>query len=198
MAQVGLLQYLKEQQIEPDIVSGTSAGAVVGALHCAGYSPEDILQIFISTRLFNLKNFAFNKMGLIDSRKISAALKPYFLADNFEALNKPLYVAATDLNNAIGVAFSRGSLCKALAASSAYPAMFTPVKWKDALYADGGIINNYPLNLIHHLCQHHIGMSLHRSHPMLLKILSTPSMLWTEYFKFTALAVSMKPVIYLI
>lgn len=160
MAQVGLLQYLKEQHIEPDIVSGTSAGAMVGALYCGGYAPADILEIFISTRLFNLRNFAFNKMGLIDSRKISIALKPYFLEDSFEALSKPLHVAVTDLNHAVGVEFSTGRLCKALAASSAYPAMFTPVKWDDALYADGGIINNYPLNLIHHLCEHHIGMSL--------------------------------------
>ena len=46
MAQIGLLQYLAEQEIEPDIVAGASGGAVVGALHCAGYAPMDILDFF--------------------------------------------------------------------------------------------------------------------------------------------------------
>ncbi|MFK0572433.1 patatin-like phospholipase family protein [Endozoicomonas sp.] len=160
MAQVGLLQYLQEQAIEPDIISGASAGAMVGALYSAGYSPEEILEFFVSTRMFSLRNLSFNALGLIDSGKIAKHFQSYFPEDSFESLNKPLYVVATDLNRARQTVFNSGSLINALVASSAYPGMFTPVKWQDTVYADGGIINNYPSDLINDQCRHHIGMYL--------------------------------------
>ena len=82
MAQVGLLQYLEEQGVEPDVISGTSAGAIVGALHCAGHAPEVILDFFVSTRMFTLKNLSFNTLGLIDSGKIAREFQPYFPEDS--------------------------------------------------------------------------------------------------------------------
>ncbi|WP_067520298.1 patatin-like phospholipase family protein [Endozoicomonas ascidiicola] len=160
MAQIGLLQYLKEQGIAPDIVAGTSGGAMVGALYCAGYEPDEILEFFISTKMFSLRNLSFNSLGLIDSEKAAKNLAPYFREDRFEALKKPLHVVATDLNRAQQVVFNSGPLINALAASSAYPGMFTPLTWNNTVYADGGIINNYPADLINDQCRHHIGMYL--------------------------------------
>lgn len=160
VAQVGLLQYLKEQEIEPDIISGVSGGAIVGALHSAGYAPEKILGFFSSTRMFSFRNLSFNALGLIDSTKIAKKIQTYFPEDSFESLKKPLYVVATDLNKARQTVFNSGPLINALMASSAYPGMFTPVKWQGTVYADGGIINNYPSDLIHDQCRHHVGMYL--------------------------------------
>lgn len=160
MAQVGLLQYLKEQGVEPDVISATSGGAIIGALHCAGHAPEAMLDFFVSTRMFSLKHLSFNTLGLIDSGKIAKRFEPYFSEDSFESLHKPLYVVTTDLNRAQQVVFNSGPLIHALMASSAYPGMFTPVNWQGTVYADGGITNNYPSDLIHGLCRHHIGMYL--------------------------------------
>ncbi|KEI71093.1 patatin-like phospholipase family protein [Endozoicomonas elysicola] len=160
MAQIGLLQYLKEQELEPDIISGASGGAMVGALYSAGYAPEEILDFFVSTKMFSFRNLSFNALGLIDSGKIAKNFQPYFPEDSFESLSKPLYVVATDLNRARQVVFNSGPLINALTASSAYPGMFTPVTWHGTVYADGGIINNYPSDLIHDQCRHHIGMYL--------------------------------------
>ncbi len=160
MAQIGLLQYLKDQELEPDIISGASGGAMVGALYSAGYAPEEILDFFVSTKMFSFRNLSFNALGLIDSGKIAKNFQPYFPEDSFESLSKPLYVVATDLNRARQVVFNSGPLIKALTASSAYPGMFTPVTWHGTVYADGGIINNYPSDLIHDQCRHHIGMYL--------------------------------------
>ncbi len=160
MAQIGLLQYLKEQGVEPDVVSGTSGGATIGAMHCAGHAPETILDFFVSTRMFSLKNLSFNALGLIDSGKMAKNFEPYFPEDSFESLHKPLYVVATDLNRAQQVVFNSGPLIHALTASGAYPGMFTPVNWQDTVYVDGGITNNYPSDLIYHQCRHHIGMHL--------------------------------------
>lgn len=160
MAQIGLLQYLKEKELEPDIISGASGGAMVGALYSAGYAPEEILNFFVSTKMFSFRNLSFNALGLIDSGKIAKNFQPYFPDDSFESLSKPLYVVATDLNRARQVVFNSGPLINALTASSAYPGMFTPVTWHGTVYADGGIINNYPSDLIHDQCRHHIGMYL--------------------------------------
>lgn len=160
MAQIGLLQYLKEHGIQPDIISGASGGAMVGALHSAGYAPEEILDFFVSTRMFSFRNLSFNALGLIDSAKIAKNFQAYFPEDSFESLKKPLYVVATDLNRAQQTVFNSGPLINALTASSAYPGMFTPVKWQGTVYADGGIVNNYPSDLIHDQCRHHIGMHL--------------------------------------
>ncbi|MGB1271555.1 MAG: patatin-like phospholipase family protein [Endozoicomonas sp.] len=160
MAQIGLLQYLCEQGIEPNVISGVSGGAIVGALFASGHEPGKILEFFTSTRMFSLKNFSFTRLGLIDSDKISKQFIPWFSEDAFESLNIPLYVVATDLNRAAQTVFSSGPLVRALTASSAYPGMFTPVEWNGTVYADGGIINNYPSDLIHPLCRHHIGMYL--------------------------------------
>ena len=110
--------------------------------------------------MFSLRNLSFNSLGVIDSGKTAKHLSAYFSEDSFEALKKPLYVVATDLNRAEQAVFSRGPLINALAASSAYPGMFTPVFWNDTVYADGGIINNYPTDLINDECRHHIGMYL--------------------------------------
>ncbi len=160
MAQIGLLQYLNEQGVEPDIVAGTSGGAMIGALHCAGYTPHEILDFFISTRMFSFRNLSFSTLGLIDSEKVMRSMVSYFPDDNFASLKKPLYVVATDLNRAKPAVFNSGPLIKALTASSAYPGMFTPVNWQGTVYADGGIINNFPTNIINDKCRHHIGMYL--------------------------------------
>ncbi|WP_156136343.1 patatin-like phospholipase family protein [Photobacterium gaetbulicola] len=160
MAQIGMLQYLDEQGVKPDVISGASGGALVGALYAAGHSPENILSFFIESQMFKASSFSFNKLGLINAEKLKRHFHGWIKRDNFDALDIPLYVAATDLNAAQQVVFKEGELIQALLASAAYPGMFTPVKIGDTLFADGGITNNYPTDLIHGLCRAHLGMYL--------------------------------------
>lgn len=160
MAQIGLLKYLDEQGVKPDVISGASGGAMIGALYAAGHDPEKILEFFTSVSMFSVKNLSFNVLGLINSDHMGKKFVSWFPDDSFEALNIPLYVVATDLNKADQVVLSSGSLIKAIMASSAYPGMFTPVKWNGTVYADGGIINNYPTDVIRDECEHQLGMYL--------------------------------------
>ena len=67
VAHIGAIQALLEHDIAPDVVSGSSAGAVVGALYCNGYSPEEMLDFFKKTPLFHINKFAFSKPGFIDT-----------------------------------------------------------------------------------------------------------------------------------
>lgn len=166
MAHIGLLQYLAEQGVEPDIISGTSGGALVGAMYAAGHKPAYILDFFLKTRMFSLQHFSFNKMGLIDTEKMAPYLQPYFPEDCFAALKKNCYVVATDLCQPDIMVFDSGPLIKPLLGSAAFPGMFTPVPWQDTLMVDGGVVNNFPASLINDLCRFHLGMHLSPVKPL--------------------------------
>ncbi len=166
MAHIGLLQFLAEHGVEPDVISGTSGGALVGAMYAAGHKPAHILDFFLKTRMFSFQHLSFNKLGIIHTEKMHRYLKPYFPDDSFESLKKPLYVVATDLRQPDMMVFDSGQLIKPLLGSAAFPGMFTPVEWQDALMADGGIVNNFPADLIRDLCHFQIGMHLSPVKPM--------------------------------
>ena len=160
LAQAGFLQYLLEQGIEPDIISGVSGGAIIAALYASGNSPKEILDILLSIRIFSLRNFSFNRLGLINSSKISLLLNKHFYTSTFEGLKIPIKIAVTNLTKGKIEVFSDGEIIKPLAASFAYPGIFTPVKIGQEIYADGGILNNYPSDLICDAAKYNIGMYL--------------------------------------
>ena len=83
MAHIGAIQALEEQGIFPEVVSGSSAGAVVGALYCHGYSPVEMKQFFAETPLFHISRFAFGKPGFIDTDKFFKDFIQYFRLDDF-------------------------------------------------------------------------------------------------------------------
>ena len=144
MAHIGAIQALEEQGIFPDVVSGSSAGAVVGALYCHGYSPVEIKRFFAETPLFHISRFAFGKPGFIDTDKFFKDFLKYFRLDDFSSLKKKLYVTAVDMLRGEKHIFSEGQLIRPLLASSAFPGLFSPVCIDEVLYADGGILDNFP------------------------------------------------------
>ncbi|BDD10111.1 hypothetical protein FUAX_25430 [Fulvitalea axinellae] len=160
MAHLGMLQCLKEYRVEADLIAGVSGGAMVGAFYAAGYSPLETLDFFLETKLFALGNFSFSKMGIIDTLRMEGPMAAFFPENRFEALKKHLVVVTTDLNAPKMVAFEKGELLRPLLASSAFPGMFTPVEIDGVLYADGGITNNFPADLIRDKCDILLGMHL--------------------------------------
>jgi len=145
MAHVGILKALMEHQIYPDVISGVSAGAIVGALYANGIAPSEMLVIFKETPLLKYNFLTISKAGLFDTKEYIAFFRKYFPVDMFEALEKKLFVVATDLQNGSSKFFSSGSLLKAVLASAALPPVFNPVSINGRLYADGGIMNNFPI-----------------------------------------------------
>ena len=97
MAHIGLLKAMQEQGMEAQVVAGSSVGALVGALYANGNSIDEMLQFFRETPLFKYDFFAINKPGFIDTERYFKIFKGYFSENTFEALEKPLYVVATDL-----------------------------------------------------------------------------------------------------
>jgi NTE family protein len=148
MAHIGAIQALEEQGIFPEIVSGSSAGAVVGALYCHGYSPAEMKRFFAETPLFHISRFAFGKPGFIDTDKFFKDFIQYFRLDDFSSLKKKLYVTTVDMLKGEKRIFSEGELIRPLLASSAFPGLFSPVCIEEVLYADGGILDNFPIEPI--------------------------------------------------
>lgn len=158
IAHIGALKALGEHDIFPDCVSGSSAGAMVGALYAAGKKPEEIFQIFQESNIFSFSNFAFGKPGIIDLEKFKAQFQKYFPEDSFEALERKLFVSTTDLIRGRTKIFQKGPLVDAILASSAFPMVFSPYKIQDGLYADGGIVNNFPVEPLVGKCDYILGV----------------------------------------
>ncbi len=157
MAHIGILKALNERDIYPDIISGVSAGAIVGALYANGSSPMNMLAFFKETPLFKYNFFSVNKPGLFDTEKYMLFFEKYFKENSFASLEKTLFVTATDLQQGKPKIFSSGELLKPLLASAALPPVFSPVCIDDVLYADGGIMNNFPVEPLLDNCEIIIG-----------------------------------------
>ncbi len=158
VAHIGVIKALEELNIEITHVSGTSAGAIVGALYAAGHTWEVILAFFKSVPIFHFKRYALSKPGFIDTSKFYNDLFPFFTSDNFHGLEKELYIPTTDLINGIERVFSEGELIKPVLASAAFPGVFTPVLIDHIPYVDGGVLNNFPVEPLITKCDKTIGV----------------------------------------
>jgi len=148
VAHAGAIKALEEFNIVPDCISGTSAGALAGALYAANYSPEEILAVFKKVKIFGVTRYARNKPGWVDTDTFRDFLSQYFPKDSFSALHKSLYVTSTDLLNGHVKVFHSGQLIAPLLASASFPGIFSPVKIGSGLYSDGGILDNFPVSPI--------------------------------------------------
>src|SRR5690554_5127561 len=125
-AHIGALKAFEENGISPTHISGTSVGAIVGALYAAGVHWSEMLEFFKSISIFNTKRFAFNKPGFLDTENFYDDLKVFFSRDSFDVLEKSLFITATDVVTGNLKIFSKGQLIKPVIASASFPGIFTP------------------------------------------------------------------------
>ncbi len=159
-AHLGALKALNDNGIFPEIVSGVSAGAIIGSLYCDGKKPDDILNILTKHKIFHYLHFTIPKQGLIEMTGFAKRLNKNLEAKFFEDLEIPLLVFAVDINNAKLVKFDTGDLVMAVKASSSIPFLFPPVKINDIYYSDGGMIENFPIEPLEELCEEIIGVNV--------------------------------------
>lgn len=157
IAHLGILQALDDFGIRPDMISGTSGGAIAGAFYAAGYSCADILKIIDEGHFFTFSNLLTPRQGLFSMLGFEEIYRQYFPHNSFEALSIPLHMAATDIVKGELSYFSTGNLTKSLLATSCIPFLFQPIAFQDTLYVDGGILNNFPIEPIQHSCDIMIG-----------------------------------------
>lgn len=145
LAHVGLLAALQDHGIKVNAISGTSAGALVGALYGSGMTIDMILDFFKSYTIFQPFNFSLKKPGIFSTNRYKNILKAT-LKETFEELSIPLYVCSSDLRSGESTYFSKGELVLPVLASCAVPLLFSPVQIGDQMYTDGGVTDNFPID----------------------------------------------------
>jgi NTE family protein len=156
-AHLGVIQALNEVGIFPDVISGTSAGAIIGVLYADGHSPKEILKLMNGASRFDFMRPALPREGLLQINGIGKILKTSLKAKKFEDLKIRLFVTATDLNNGRAVYFSKGDLYDPVIASASIPVLFQPVKINNISYVDGGVVDNLPILPIENISRSLIG-----------------------------------------
>lgn len=145
ISHLGFLQAFKEAGITFSMVTGTSAGAIIGLFHCYGYEPNEILHFIKSIKPLRYFRPAISKSGLIKMDALRPLFESYIEKDDFSALKIPLVVASTSVQEGKNVFFYEGEVIKPVMASAAVPVVFDPIEINGRYFIDGGILNNLPV-----------------------------------------------------
>lgn len=157
-AHIGVLNALNENGIFPDYISGSSAGALIGALYCSGYKPLEILELSKSKEFLNIFKIGLTNKGLTQMTSLRTFLGNH-IKKEFKDLDIPLFVSVSNLNLGNYEIISSGNLVDFVLASCAVPLLFKPVKIKQYLYVDGGLLNNFPVEPLENVCDKIIGVN---------------------------------------
>lgn len=146
---LGVLQVLRGEGIQPDIITGTSIGSLVGACEAAGKFDELLSIATAMTRLsiLRLTDVQIGKNGVLGGDPVVAELRKHLDALKIEDLSRPFGAVATDLVAGREVRLTSGDLVEAVRASISIPGVFTPVRKDGMLLVDGGLLNNVPVSL---------------------------------------------------
>jgi NTE family protein len=162
MAHLGVLQALEELGAQPSVISGTSSGALLGALYAAGNPPKEILKMVKAHSSSSLIKMFIAPGGLFSASGLMDILRSAIPANDFAKLAIPLFITATDMAGGQTVTFSEGALYDVLIGASSIPGLFTPVKHGSQYLVDGGVMNNFPVECIRHKCDKVIGSHVNK------------------------------------
>ncbi|NDI84277.1 patatin-like phospholipase family protein [Undibacterium sp. B2R-29] len=148
-AHIGVIKALESQGIVPDVVVGTSAGSVVGAMYAAGNNGFTLQKMALEMDEATISDWSlplFSKSsGVLKGDALQAYVNRMVGQTPIERLKKPFGAVATDLATGQAVLFQRGNTGAAVRASSAVPAVFQPVRINDKQYVDGGLVAPVPV-----------------------------------------------------
>ena len=145
LAHIGALEVLDSEGIEVDMISGTSAGAIVGALYAEGYSPAEMQEIISKLQWSDFIFPTLNDLGFFSIERVEEELADFVRTERIEDLPLKFSVTVTDIDSGEAVSYSEGPLARLLAASASVPILFAPVEYQGLLLADGGMVDNLPV-----------------------------------------------------
>lgn len=160
-AHCGALQAFHEYGIQPDVVSGTSVGALVATLYSAGVTPKQMIELFQGLNFFkDIVTPAVPKGGLFDSRPLVEIVKKTVPYARLEDLPIPTYLVASELEHGVPKVFSKGEVAPRVVASCSIPVIFRPMTINGVHYVDGGAFRTLPVSAIRDKCEKVIALSL--------------------------------------
>lgn len=155
-AHIGVLRRLEAEGLKPDIVCGTSIGALIGATYLGGHMKElEAWALGLTKgRMTRLFDFQLGAGGVIAGRRITQILHPDLHRLAIEDLDRPFAAVTTDLSTGQEVWIRRGSLVEAVRASYAIPGLFPPARHEGRWLIDGALVNPVPVSVCHALGAH--------------------------------------------
>ncbi len=154
LAHIGVIQALEKLDIKIDFISGSSMGALVGAIYASQGSLEPLKSLVEETTWASVAHLffpTFSKGGLVTGKRVVELLEETIQVRDFADLKIPLAVETTDLHTGTLNTITRGNLIDAVRASISIPLVFTPVPIQDKLLVDGGLLSPVPIQTVRDL-----------------------------------------------
>ncbi len=146
-AHIGVIKALEAQGIVPDIIVGTSAGSVVGALYAAGYSGFELQQLSMQMEESQVSDWSMPNRGVLKGEALQEFINNAVSMRTLEKMKKTFAVVATDLHSGEMIVFRSGNTGMAVRASSSVPGIFQPVTINGHEYVDGGLVSPVPVRV---------------------------------------------------
>jgi NTE family protein len=144
-AHVGVIKVLEEHGIKPDIIVGTSAGSLVGALYAGGYTATALESIALGMEESDIRDVTLPNRGFVKGEVLQDFVNQYLDNRSIEHLPIRFAAVATDLRSGEMMVFNRGNTGMSVRASSAIPGIFQPVTIDGRDYVDGGLVSPVPV-----------------------------------------------------
>jgi NTE family protein len=150
-AHVGVIKSLEAQGVPIDIVVGTSAGSVVGALYAGGFNGFELHRLALSMEEATVADWSLPSRGVLKGEALQTYINTTLKQRPIEKLDRKFAAVATDLQSGEMIVFERGNTGMAVRASSSVPAVFQPVAINGREYVDGGLVSPVPVRVARRL-----------------------------------------------
>lgn len=147
-AHIGVIKTLEAHGVLPDLVAGTSAGAVVGALYSGGLNGFDLQRVAMQMEERELADWSVPDRGVLRGEALQGFVNRSVQNRPIESLARPFGAVVTDLQTGEMVVFRRGNTGMAVRASSSVPGVFQPVAIGGNEYVDGGLVSPVPVRAV--------------------------------------------------
>jgi len=142
-----VIKALEAQGMFPDIIVGTSAGSVVGALYAGGISGFELQRLALAMEDGAVSDWSLPDRGIIKGEALQNYINAALGNRPIEKLNRTLAIVATDLQSGEAIVFRSGNTGMAVRASSSVPGLFQPVRINGRDYVDGGLVSPVPVDV---------------------------------------------------
>ena len=150
LAHLGVLQVIEDHDIPVHAVAGTSMGGLIAGLYAAGISVQELIEFTARVGIIDVAAPDRNWRGLFGHRKLERLLIEVLGSDQmmFADLEIPAAVVAADIESGEMVILNQGPIIPALTATCAFPMLFSPVRYSGRWLVDGGVVNNFPVDIV--------------------------------------------------
>jgi NTE family protein len=145
-AHIGVIKMLEANGIHADVVAGTSAGSVVGALYASGMDPFQLQETAFSLDETSIRDVRLFSGGVVQGQKLQDYVNQLVANRPLDKMKIPFAVVSTQLETGQRTVFVRGNTGQAVRASSSIPGVFEPVEINGKHYVDGGVVSPVPVD----------------------------------------------------